>query len=214
MCIRGHALRSATEPHWTQEADVDDDAAESGCASCLEKSVAVQGAGRLATFRHYSKFERAVLTLVAHRSEDTTVAELRDAFHTLDVSQSGSLSKSEIKEGIFRCGHVVEDAELTEIFSALDADGTGKVHYTEWLAATMQPSALATDKAIKQVYHYLDIDQTGHIAPHELQRVLGCSDSVQSVLKLGDTDGDSLIDESEFRVLMRNLAKRLQDRLQ
>ena len=67
--------------------------------------------------------------------------------------------------------------------------------------------------------------------------MLGCSDSVQSVLKLGDTDGDSLIDESEFRlppamsnifaqtedkahfrclihvrsqgVLMRNLAKRL-----
>ncbi|CAE7234098.1 CPK2 [Symbiodinium pilosum] len=164
---------------------------------------------RLATFRHYSKFERAVLTLVAHRSEDAHVAELRDAFHTLDVSQSGSLSKSEIKEGIHRCGHAVGDVELNEIFSALDADGTGKVHYTEWLAATMQPSALATDKAIKQVYHYLDIDQTGHIAPHELYRVLGCNDSVKSVLQLGDTNGDSLINEDEFRVLMRNLAKRL-----
>ena len=40
-------------------------------------------------------------------------------------------------------------------------------------------------------------------------RVLGCSDSVQSVLKLGDTDGDSLIDESEFRLLAAISSHRL-----
>jgi len=164
---------------------------------------------RLASFRHYSKFERAVLTLVAHRSEEQHVSELRDAFHTLDTSQSGSLCKDEIREGIFRCGQEVDEMELDQIFTALDADGTGKVHYTEWLAATMQPSALATDKAIKQVYHYLDIDQTGHIAPHELYRVLGCNDTVKSVLEIADSDGDSVINAEEFRVLMRNLAARL-----
>ena len=138
--------------------------------------------GRLAAFRHYSKFERAVLTLVAHRSEarghhrpvdshqEQNVTELRDTFHLLDTSRTGSLSKSEIREGIRMCGHNVAESELNEIFNALDADGTGKVHYTEWLAATMRPSTLATDKAIKQVFHYLDIDQTGKIKPHELFR--------------------------------------------
>ena len=30
-------------------------------------------------------------------------------------------------------------------------------------------------------------------------RVLGCNDSVKSVLQLGDTNGDSLINEDEFR---------------
>ena len=32
-------------------------------------------------------------------------------------------------------------------------------------------------------------------------RVLGCNDSVKSVLQLGDTNGDSLINEDEFRIL-------------
>eukprot|EP00434_Breviolum_minutum_P021645 symbB.v1.2.019103.t3/scaffold1548.1/size117880/8 len=164
---------------------------------------------RLAAFRHYSKFERAVLTLVAHRSEEQHIAELRETFHLLDTSKTGSLSKSEIREGIRLCGHQMKEDELNEIFSALDADGTGKVHYTEWLAATMKPSTLATDTAIKQVFHYLDIDQTGLIKPHELFRVLGCSDTVKTVLDAADADGDSVINEEEFRALMRNMAKRL-----
>lgn len=164
---------------------------------------------RLAAFRHYSKFERAVLTFVAHRSEEQQVAELRDTFHLLDTSRTGSLSKEEIREGIRLCGHQINESELTEIFNALDADGTGKVHYTEWLAATMKPSTLATDKAIKQVFHYLDIDQTGKIKPHELYRVLGCNNAVTTVIQAADADGDSVIDEEEFRALMRNMAKRL-----
>lgn len=164
---------------------------------------------RLAAFRHYSKFEKAVLTLVAHRSEEQHIAELRDTFHLLDISRTGSLSKSEIREGIRLCGHHMKEEELNEIFTALDADGTGKVHYTEWLAATMKPSTLATDKAIKQVFHYLDIDQSGLIKPHELFRVLGCSDTVKNVLDAADADGDRTINEEEFRALMRSMAKRL-----
>jgi len=164
---------------------------------------------RLAAFRHYSKFERAVLTLVAHRSEEQHIAELRDTFHLLDISRTGSLSKSEIREGFRLCGHHMKEEELNEIFLALDADGTGKVHYTEWLAATMKPSTLATDKAIKQVFHYLDIDQSGLIKPHELFRVLGCSDTVKNVLDAADADGDRTINEEEFRALMRTMAKRL-----
>lgn len=82
-----------------------------------------------------------------------------------------------------------------------------------------------------QVFHYLDIDQTGLIKPHELFRhglcngfqgnwhmkshaipplavtvtprcrVLGCNDTVKNVLDAADADGDSVINEEEFRVV-------------
>eukprot|EP00931_Biecheleriopsis_adriatica_P079081 TRINITY_DN5249_c0_g1_i1.p1 TRINITY_DN5249_c0_g1~~TRINITY_DN5249_c0_g1_i1.p1 ORF type:complete len:499 (-),score=107.44 TRINITY_DN5249_c0_g1_i1:8-1504(-) len=165
---------------------------------------------RLASFRHYSKFERAVLTLVAHQSQEQHVADLRQAFHELDTSRTGSLSKDEIRAGIKGCGFKIEEEDINEIFDALDADSTGKVHYTEWLAATMKPSELASDRAIKQVYHYLDLDRTGAISPEELQRVLGCSDAVKSVLKQGDTRGDNQLSQAELGALMRNIAESLE----
>ncbi|CAK9048136.1 Calcium-dependent protein kinase 2 (PfCDPK2) [Durusdinium trenchii] len=99
--------------------------------------------------------------------------------------------------------------EISDLNTLYSTGQKGKVHYTEWLAATMKPSTLATDKAIKQVFHYLDIDQTGKIKPHELYRVLGCNNAVTTVIQAADADGDSVIDEEEFRALMRNMAKRL-----
>jgi calcium-dependent protein kinase len=166
---------------------------------------------RLAAFKSYSKFERAVLTLIAHRSEDSHCAELREAFHQMDTSRNGTLSRHEVQAGIRQCGQTpFSEGEFEQIFDALDADGTGKVHYTEWIAATMKPSHLATDNAIKQVYAFLDLDKTGKISPEELHRVLGCADSVREVLDKGDRNGDNHMNEQEFSALMRSTADRME----
>ena len=59
---------------------------------------------------------------------------------------SGSLSKSEIREGIRLCGHQMKEEELNEIFSALDADGTGQWGYAGytyfWVLAGVLPAIL------------------------------------------------------------------------
>ncbi|CAE8587835.1 unnamed protein product, partial [Polarella glacialis] len=55
---------------------------------------------RLSSFRGYSRFERLVMTLVAHQSEEKDVAELRDIFVELDTQRTGSLCKEEVREGI------------------------------------------------------------------------------------------------------------------
>eukprot|EP00930_Biecheleria_cincta_P053199 TRINITY_DN3858_c0_g1_i3.p1 TRINITY_DN3858_c0_g1~~TRINITY_DN3858_c0_g1_i3.p1 ORF type:complete len:591 (-),score=111.32 TRINITY_DN3858_c0_g1_i3:16-1746(-) len=164
---------------------------------------------RLAAFKSYSKFERAVLTLIAHRSEDSHCAELREAFHSLDTARNGTLSRKEVQAGIRQCGQTpFSEMEFEQIFDALDADGTGKVHYTEWIAATMKPSHLATGKAIKQVYAFLDLDNTGLISQEELHRVLGCMDSVRAVLDQGDRNGDNHMNEQESDCLASGRSRR------
>jgi len=164
---------------------------------------------RLRSFGTCSRFEKALLTLVAHQSTSREVEDMRSAFMHLDKDGAGSLSKHEIKQGLKDCGHAFANEDFDSIFDSLDADGSGKVHYTEWLAATMKPSSLASDKAIKAVYNFFDIERNGKVSKEELLQVLGCDKDVRDVMDKGDLAGDGYLTEEEFKVLMRDIARKL-----
>jgi len=163
---------------------------------------------RIKTFGGYSRFEKAVMTLVAHHAKSQEVEDLRLIFMKLDKSQTGSLSKEEIRTALLEHSKVSEE-DIEQIFESLDADGSGRVHYTEWLSATLRPDALATDKAMESVYKFFDLEQNGVVSRGELLRILGSDEAVDGVLsQCGHSDG-SLVSKQEFKTFLAELATRL-----
>jgi len=190
--------------------------------SLLEKVGGVQQVGdlgngkaiisRIKSFASHSRFERAVLTLVAHGTTSKEVDDLRETFHKLDTSRTGSLSKDEIRVGLKQCSQKITEVELDQLFIALDANETGRIMYTEWLAATLKPSMVASDSAVKQLYNFFDLEKNGKVTRGELLRVLGDEASVNEVLARGDVAGDDCLSESEFKALIHSIAESIEKR--
>lgn len=173
-------------------------------------------AGRMKSIKSFqsaSAFEKALLTLTAHHSQSKEVDDLRSAFIELDTHGTGSLTRDEIEAGLKSSGQKLNEKDLDDLFKSLDADGTGKIKYTEWLAATMKPASLSSDKAIKKLFTFFDIEQTGKISRDELLQVLGKDVEVSKVLARGDKKGDGCLDEEEFAMLMRDIAKNLESKI-
>jgi len=164
---------------------------------------------RAKQFACASRFEKALLTLVAHQTTAAEVDSLRKAFNELDTDRSGSLTKAELQAGIASFNIQLTNQELDSLFTALDADGNGKVQYTEWLAATIQPQTLKSKKMLKEAFSFFDVMQKGFIEREGLEYLLGSIEDADGVLDRGDRDGDGNISYEEFEKLMKNVAARM-----
>mmetsp|Transcript_29057 Transcript_29057/g.66833 ORF Transcript_29057/g.66833 Transcript_29057/m.66833 type:complete len:590 (+) Transcript_29057:80-1849(+) len=163
--------------------------------------------GRLGNFTKMSKFEQAVLTVVAHQSGESEVTELERAFTSLDTNCTGSLSKDELRVGFQECGLEVPEAELNALFDAYHVSGTDKIEYTGWLAGTMKSSVIDSDQAIKGAFAFFDASGDGELSREELLAVLGAEEAAIFWRHFSDIDKTSLSFE-EFKELMHDLARR------
>lgn len=166
--------------------------------------------GRICSFRQFSRFERALLTLVAHDAQAKEVEDLRAAFVTLDTARAGWLSRDGIRSALKQRGINLPAHELEAALDALDPDGDDQIQYTDWLAATLQPSALTTDKAFIEIFDFFDIHGAGVVSKADLTEILG-EEAVQSLpLRLDEEQADSLTRE-QFHQLIKQVATSLQE---
>lgn len=171
---------------------------------------------RMRSFATYSRFERAMLTIVAHSAMSRDVEDLRAAFEEMDVSKTGSLSKADIRGAIQLCSNNVAEGDIDSIFESLDADSTGKVQYTDWLAATVEPALLSSEKSTKQMFTFFDQDHTGKVSKVQLREMLGSNSAVCSALgEAGPGEGvagdlSEWLTEADFAALMRVVAENLE----
>eukprot|EP00928_Gymnodinium_smaydae_P012938 TRINITY_DN14722_c0_g3_i1.p1 TRINITY_DN14722_c0_g3~~TRINITY_DN14722_c0_g3_i1.p1 ORF type:complete len:562 (+),score=135.29 TRINITY_DN14722_c0_g3_i1:44-1729(+) len=196
---KGHSWASATMRKSSNTSEKSGDSPLKG--SVLE---------RMSGFGNYSRFEKALLTIVAHQSHCHEVEDLREAFSELDINNTGSLTLDEIRAGLVKSGKLVKEDDLTQLFESLDLDGTGKISYTEWLAATMKPAMLQTDRAMRQVFDFLDIDRTGKVNRCDLVQVLGNDAEALRAIKEADLTGDGCLSFDEFQVMMKKLSTRME----
>jgi len=165
---------------------------------------------RIGSFGESARFEKAVLTLVAHQTHCNEVEDLRSCFMDLDESQTGSLSPDEIKQGLTNAGVVMTDQQVLQIFKSLDLDKSGKVHYTEWLAATMKPSIVASERAIRAVFDFLDIEGNGKVSMQELCQVLGSGQAAEQMIEDNDVAGDGCLSWEEFQTFMLKMSRKME----
>lgn len=168
---------------------------------------------QLKAFGKMNQMKKAALTVVASQLTDERLEGLKQTFMTLDENADGTLSMTEIKEGMKRSG-VALPKDLEELLLSADTDGSGVVDYTEFLAATMDKKIYHQEDVVWSAFRKFDTDNSGTIDKKELAKIIG-QQEVQEVMHINDTseveeifsqvdsNGDGQIDFDEFLNMMR-----------
>mmetsp|Transcript_124051 Transcript_124051/g.356167 ORF Transcript_124051/g.356167 Transcript_124051/m.356167 type:complete len:638 (-) Transcript_124051:66-1979(-) len=167
--------------------------------------------GRVCSFARYSRFEKAMLTIVAHDIQRREVEDLRAAFNALDSNKAGWLTRDGFEQALIGRGIRLRGPELQAAFEALDPDEDDKIQYTDWLAATLRPSALVSERAMKEVWDFFDLHGVGKVSLADIAEVLG--DDVASSFSLPENcevDDEGRLSWDVFQNLMRQVALKLQ----
>lgn len=78
---------------------------------------------------------------------DQTEEDLSEAFDCFDATQSGSISKDELREAMPFLGENIQEADINKLFELVDRDGTGEIDFEEFctLVKAMHPKDGQTD---------------------------------------------------------------------
>jgi len=175
-------------------------------------------ASNLRGFSVMNKLKKASMNVIATQLSDTALKELKDLFMAMDENNDGTLSVSELKEGLQRSGVAVPQ-DMEQMMDNLDTDGSGVIDYSEFMAATMDKRKYIQEDVCWRAFKTFDVDGSGTIDKEELMKLLGIDtvsdvmqvqvteQEVDSIMKECDLNGDGKIDFEEFLAMMRKMPK-------
>jgi calcium-dependent protein kinase len=173
------------------------------------------------------KLQQAAMEYIVSQINDIELGDLVDLFYKMDKNGDGSISLEEFQSGIASMNSK-NAAEIEKVFKTLDADSNGSINYTEFLAATIGANVFLQEERLHQAFQLFDKNGDGKISVEEIKSVLGCiplflafyflktadpsfketDDKIwKNLLKEADTNGDGVIDYSEFIFMMQKLGK-------
>jgi len=138
------------------------------------------------------------------------VKEIEEAFGLFDADNSGMIDGGELKTAMEALGFKPKREEIKKMLADIDKDGNGTIEAGEFMELM---TAKYSDKDAKEdmikAFGLFDDDSTGKISLKNLKRVsaeLGetlSDDELKEMLVMGDTDGDSEINQDEFIKIMQ-----------
>lgn len=149
----------------------------------------------LARSSQSSKLKKIAAMMIAYKSSNKSIKELRDAFNAIDVNNHGAINLWEFRQALKGSGY--SDDKLKEIFQDIDVNDTGMINYTEFLAITLESRGGIEESKIKEAFDRIDTEQTGYLSREELCSIMGqacstenCDKLVDSILEELDTNMD------------------------
>lgn len=170
----------------------------------------------LKCFASMNKLKKASLNIIATQLTDTAIKELKELFISMDENNDGTLSVSELKEGLARAGVAIPQ-DLAEMMDNIDTDGSGVLDYSEFMAAALDKRKYIQEDMCWRAFKTFDVDGGGTIEKGELLKLLGfdkLADELQievteaevdAIMQEVDLNGDGKIDFDEFLVMMRKM---------
>jgi len=173
-----------------------------------------------------TKFEKALLTVLARQTHYAELSAMRAIFNQNDTNGDGYITQAELAKAFGASGFQLSGPELQSIFSAISIDGDDTIEYTEWLAATLEPGIIIAESAAKIAMDFFSHHHPGaehhetslhpvQVLDRKLSReniaAMSGEDSVADVLKLWDADGDDHLSLTELKVCLANIAERRKD---
>ena len=158
----------------------------------------------LASYAASSNLRKIALMVVAHRSDNDALREIREAFRAIDTGNEGFINFEELKVVLERA-HYDSDT-VRQIFDAVDHDGTGIISYTEFIAACLEGTTMVQEDQFAEAFDRLDADDSGFISKENLRDILGNQFSpelVDEMIREGDFKQNGHIDFEEFMAFMR-----------
>ncbi|KAL8275134.1 hypothetical protein Esti_001013 [Eimeria stiedai] len=147
-------------------------------------------------YMRQSHLKNALVNMMVHQLNVTgpQIRQINQIFRQLDKDGDGTISHSELTEGLAQVG--LPQWDINRIIQSIDVDDSGNVSYTEFLAAcySWQESEL---NVIWTAFQKMDKDGDGKISVPEFEAVLGGDDNrlvpketVKALVAQIDKDGD------------------------
>ncbi|XP_026192969.1 calcium-dependent protein kinase 2 [Cyclospora cayetanensis] len=160
-------------------------------------------------YMRQSHLKNALVNMMVHQLNVTgpQIRQINDIFRQLDKDGDGTISHTELTEGLEQVG--LPQWDINRIIQSVDVDDSGNVSYTEFLAAcySWQESEL---NVIWTAFQKMDKDGDGKISVPEFEAVLGGDDyrlvpkdTVKALVAQIDRNGDGQVDWDEFLHYMK-----------
>jgi calcium-dependent protein kinase len=160
-------------------------------------------------FQGQSRLKKVAMTLIAQHLQEDKIDELKDIFKGIDKNDDGTLTYSEIKEGLAKSDSTL-GRNLEVALAEIDSDASGVIEYTEFLAAAMERKLYIQRDVCWNAFQVFDLNSDGVITKEELHKVLSASEvtdsfpmsTVEAMIKEVDQNGDGHVDFDEFFQMM------------
>jgi len=120
----------------------------------------------------------------------------------------------ELKAAMIALGFESKNNSIVQMITDLDADGSGAIDFAEWLALmTKRVNDKDSRANINKIFALYDDERTGFISTKNLRRVaseLGenvTNEELEELIRRADVDGDGLVSEEEFYVILTRKIK-------
>lgn len=87
------------------------------------------------------EFEEFCILMCKNMQQKDDQETLREAFKHLDIDDSGSISRDELKEimqGFSRAGEAIDDDDIDALIAEADLDGDGSIGFDEFVKVMMK----------------------------------------------------------------------------
>ncbi|PPD78651.1 hypothetical protein GOBAR_DD24426 [Gossypium barbadense] len=163
---------------------------------------------RIKQFSLMSKFKKKVLRVVADNLSEDQTDSIIQMFNMMDTDENGHLSFEELRDGLAKIGHSIDDPDVQMLLESADVDGSGTLSYDEFITMAVHLKRISNDQ-LSQAFQYFDKNQSGYIEVEELKEALLQDDpgpsneqSIKDIMLDVDEDKDDRISYQEFKAMM------------
>ena len=112
----------------------------------------------LKSLNQKSKLQKMIFYFIgSNLTSQKERVHLANLFKSLDSDNSGTLSKSEIKEGLLKTSSSsLSPEEIEQIFNSVDTDNSGVIQYSEFIAAVIEIQKSYISQKIKACFKQID----------------------------------------------------------
>ncbi|XP_076884182.1 calcium-dependent protein kinase 8-like [Bidens hawaiensis] len=164
---------------------------------------------RLKQFSMMNKLKKQALRVVAEHLSVEEVAGIREDFHMIDTDNNGKINMEELRIGLQKLGHQVNDVDLQNLMESADVIRDGTLDCGEFVAVTLHLKRMANDEHLHKAFEFFDKNRTGYIEVGELRQALSDEgentddEVINGIMRDVDMNKDGRISYEEFHIMMR-----------
>ena len=174
------------------------------------KQIQMNTINKMAEFVKENRLKQAVLQFISTQFDiKAEENELRELFKDIDKTNQGQISKDVFCKQLMLLYGEIDGKEICDkIFEQLDLDQSGLISYDEFLSAMIDGKKVITEEKLQKAFKIFDRDNNGRLSVNEIINVFGGKeDSWKKVIEDIDLNKDGEVDFNEFKLMMRNLNK-------